>query len=51
MHTHLQVEGIRASEFEKAVNKLGDSVNKKQLRAVEDLSKVGSLGWGGRPLI
>lgn len=49
-HTHSQVEGIRASEFEKAVNKLGDSVNKKQLRAVEDLSKVGSLGWGGRPL-
>lgn len=35
-----KVESIRASEFEKAVHKLGDGVNKKQLRAVEELSKV-----------
>eukprot|EP00983_Pelagomonas_calceolata_P059716 1146047-Pelagomonas_calceolata.AAC.7 len=34
------VEGIRAAEFEKTVHKLGDGVNKKQLRAVEELSKV-----------
>jgi len=39
-NTTAQVETIRASEFEKAVHKLGDGVNKKQLRAVEDLSKV-----------
>lgn len=38
--TTAQVESIRAAEFEKAVHKLGDGVNKKQLRAVEELSKV-----------
>lgn len=37
-----QVEGIRAAEFEKAAHKLGDGVTKKQLRAVEELSKVGA---------
>ena len=37
-----KVEGIRAAEFERAVNRLGDGVTKKQLRAVEDLSKVGA---------
>ncbi|KAF5843797.1 glutamyl-tRNA reductase precursor [Dunaliella salina] len=35
-----KVEGIRAAEFEKTVHKLGDGVNKKQLRAVEELSKA-----------
>jgi glutamyl-tRNA reductase len=32
-------ENVRASEFEKAVGKLGEGLNKKQLKAVEELSK------------
>lgn len=35
-----KAEAIRSSEFEKAVNKLGDGFSKKQLRAVEELSKA-----------
>lgn len=34
-----KAEAIRASEFEKAVSKLGEGLNKKQLKAVEELSK------------
>lgn len=34
-----KAESIRASEFEKAANKIGEGVTKKQLKAVEDLSK------------
>jgi glutamyl-tRNA reductase len=34
-----KAEAIRSSEFEKAVNKLGDNFSKKQLRVVEELSK------------
>lgn len=34
-----KAEGIRAAEFEKAINKLGEGLNKKQLKAVEELSK------------
>jgi glutamyl-tRNA reductase len=34
-----KAENIRASEFEKAVNKLGEGLSKKQLKAVEELSK------------
>ncbi len=34
-----KAESIRATEFEKAVNKLGEGLSKKQLKAVEELSK------------
>lgn len=34
-----KAETIRAGEFEKAMNKLGDGLSKKQLKAVEELSK------------
>mmetsp|Transcript_35352 Transcript_35352/g.89504 ORF Transcript_35352/g.89504 Transcript_35352/m.89504 type:complete len:527 (-) Transcript_35352:869-2449(-) len=34
-----KAENIRASEFEKVVNKLGEGLSKKQLKAVEELSK------------
>ena len=33
-------ENIRASEFEKALGKLGEGLNKKQMKAVEELSKA-----------
>lgn len=33
-------ENIRAAEFEKAIGKLGEGMNKKQLKAVEELSKA-----------
>ncbi len=35
-----KAETIRAAEFEKAARALGDSVTKKQLKAVEELSKA-----------
>eukprot|EP00955_Chlamydomonas_euryale_P054701 355915-Chlamydomonas_euryale.AAC.4 len=34
-----KAEAIRAGEFEKAMGKLGDGLSKKQLKAVEELSK------------
>ena len=34
-----KAETIRASEFDKAVSKLGEGLSKKQLKAVEELSK------------
>eukprot|EP00891_Asterochloris_glomerata_P001193 jgi/Astpho2/1193/e_gw1.00022.9.1_t len=34
-----KAESVRALELEKALNKLGDGLTKKQLRAVEDLSR------------
>ncbi len=34
-----KAESIRSSEFEKAMHKLGDGMSKKQLKAVEELSK------------
>lgn len=34
-----KAENIRAAEFEKAINKLGEGLSKKQLKAVEELSK------------
>lgn len=35
----LKAESIRSAEFEKALHKLGEGVNKKQLKVVEELSK------------
>lgn len=35
-----KAESIRAAEFEKVMNKLGESMNKKQAKAVEELSKA-----------
>lgn len=35
----LKAEAIRSAEFDKTANKLGEGVNKKQLKAVEELSK------------
>lgn len=34
-----KAENIRAVEFEKVINKLGEGVSKKQMKAVEELSK------------
>jgi glutamyl-tRNA reductase len=34
-----KAESIRAAEFEKAMSRLGDGLSKKQLKAVEELSK------------
>ncbi|GIL91652.1 hypothetical protein Vretimale_9593 [Volvox reticuliferus] len=34
-----KAEAIRAAEFEKAISRLGDGLSKKQLKAVEELSK------------
>ncbi|KAG1657933.1 hypothetical protein FOA52_003012 [Chlamydomonas sp. UWO 241] len=34
-----KAEAIRSGEFEKAVSKLGEGMNKKQMKAVEELSK------------
>lgn len=34
-----KAEDIRASELDKAMSKLGDGLTKKQLKAVEELSK------------
>jgi len=34
-----KAEAIRAAEFDKAMSRLGDGVSKKQLKAVEELSK------------
>jgi glutamyl-tRNA reductase len=34
-----KAEAIRSNEFEKAMNKLGEGMSKKQLKAVEELSK------------
>lgn len=34
-----KAESIRAAEFEKAIHRLGDGLSKKQLKAVEELSK------------
>lgn len=34
-----KAEAIRAAEFEKAMSRLGDGCSKKQLKAVEELSK------------
>lgn len=34
-----KAEGIRTSELEKAMNKLGDGLSKKQLKALEDMSR------------
>ncbi len=35
-----KAESIRAAEFEKVMNKLGEGMNKKQAKAVEELSKA-----------
>lgn len=35
-----KAENIRAGEFEKALNKMGDGLSKKQLKAIEELSKA-----------
>lgn len=34
-----KAENIRSTEFEKTLNKLGDGLTKKQLKAIEELSK------------
>jgi len=34
-----KAEAIRASEFEKALSRLGEGMSKKQMKAVEELSK------------
>lgn len=34
-----KAEAIRAAEFDKAMSRLGDGISKKQLKAVEELSK------------